>query len=331
MKCYTLLLAIMGCIIQSTAMAQVVDDAKFYSCLRQSGKVVKPYDMRESNGSVSGYRFHVNDLFTAGMCRGQAPLFGSYNWNLCDFKGPAALANHIGSVDQLLERPDMQDRIIHDIIVKKSVANRNLILDSDLSDVQRYRNGPDLLGSLVYRKGSAAVKLLVLTDINSADRLGYTVRDYIKFFGNCAGSNQVARERRLFDTDLQKKDQGTITAVQQQKAPASAQPLSWQLLNTLPESAKERILHKVPELRLVINTPEKHLYTDVQLPSTTSTDLLVRLTGADFCNFKACTYYFFRNNFKDVIIFYAGDVRAAPGQDGLYIDGFYKAVEEIGQ
>lgn len=316
----------------TSAMAQVVDDAKFYSCLRQSGPVIKPYDAVYSDGSISGYRFRVNDLFLAGMCTGQAPAFSSYNWQLCDFKGPAAVANRVSSVDQLLQRPDLQDRLIQDIIVKKSIANRNLMLSSNLSEFQRYRNGADLLGSLLYRKGAAAVKLYALTDINSADKFAYTTRDYIKFFGSCAGSNQPGRERQLF-ADNEKRST-TPLQMAAKTAPvvnAAAENLPWQPLNNMAADTKDKILHKVPELRLVFGTTEKHLYAETKLSSDEGHDMMLRLTGPDFCSSQRCTYYFFRNNFKDVVIFYAGSVRTAAGQDGFYIDGFYKTIGEIGK
>ncbi len=306
-------------------LAQNYDDVqpngaeKFQTCLRQFGSTVQAYDAQDDFGGLGSYRLSVNNLFAANVCRGAAPKYVSYNWNYCDFKGPPAVYNRLFSVGNLLARPAMQDKLVQQLIIAKSVNQKDLLLQDAMQPLQRFQNSADLLGGLLYRKGVTAVKLLAIADINSFDGLGYSTRDYVNFYAQCAGDNTAGQRRALFDAETLPKTQTNVPTI----------ALNWLKLSDMPASLKEKLLAKVPELRLVFNPREEHRYATFTFGAETTQSILVGLTGVDFCNDTRCTYYLFRNNFADALTFYAGAVQGAGNQKGFYIDGFYKPVEEL--
>jgi hypothetical protein len=315
-------LAIFMLAFVTSVTAQNNADQKFFQCLRDVGNNVLPYTTFDTYGAVGSYRFTVNSMYEAGVCQGRAPYYTSYDWTLCNFRGPPAVYNKVYGAKDLLSRPDLQDKLVEQLVIKRSVDNKELLLTNALQPIKGFQNASDVFGALLYRKGAAAVKLLALADINSADRLGYTTRDYVRFYADCAGNNTSNATRRALFTE-------TPDTTGQQTAASQAQRIAWLKLSDMPADIKEKVLSKVPELRLVFGPQEQHGYINFILGDDRTQSVLVGLTGPDFCKGKQCTYYLFRNNFANVVIFYAGQVMMAPGQNGFYIDGFYKPVGEL--
>ena len=291
------------------------------ACLRSVNNKPQPYDQADAMNALGAYRFSVNSLFNAGICQGRSPSYVSYDWDVCDFKGPPALYNRITSAGNILAQPALQDRLAQQLVIQQAETHKDMKLDDELRPLRRSQNASDLLGALLYRKGETALKLLTLAHIDSLDGNGYATSDYIKFFTDCAGGAPALTRTGGFVA--------TSTAAAQTPAPTNAQSVPWRKLNDLPADLKAKMLLKVPELSLVLNPREQHAYALVTIGPETTQTLMVALTGSDFCNGTHCTYYLFRNGFADVIIFYAGQVLLAPGRNGLYVDGFYKPVEEL--
>jgi hypothetical protein len=296
-------------------MQVVAQETKLDTCLRQMGNKVLPYDYADKNGAIGSYRLSVNDLFDAGFCLGKSPSLRSYQWSLCDFRGLGAQVSKVYNVESVIKNPEIQRLIMRQAFTQK--FNRHLTTGNVFRDM-----AADIEASLIYTKGRAAAKLYKHTNIAIIDRQARSMRSYEALYQICADEKNpvIHHVSKPVTHDKQSIDHRDYK-------PAD---ITWYPLNQMPEDSRIKILDFAPELRLVFGTNEKHVFSF--LPRQTEwTYLIMRLSGSDFCTQGSCVYYIYDKDNNSMKTFYAKHVHQEWMSRGLYIDGFFKKMDEIGR